>query len=192
MSLIIAEVTDGAVYMGADTQSTIGETQKTFAVHEESLKINKLPNGILIGHAGKAQNSQLLANHPEWFEALPNGTLTKEFIVMEIVPAFYRELKKRGWLKSDSPANSDCSILLAQGDKLFRIDRSFAVFASGECDAIGCGSDAYFVNRVLSGTSPVRERLITSLRLAEAYDTAIGAPFVFIDTKNMTFEFVEE
>lgn len=192
MSLVIAEIKDGVVYFGADTQTSMGNTDKLNRTSKGNLKVKKLPNGILVGHAGKVQNAQLFSCHREWFEDLPEGKLTKEFIVTKIVPAYYRALKQRKMLKNEEPADSDCSLFLAQEDRLFRIGHDFSVFTIPKSDAIGCGNYAYYSTNTLKPDLTVRDKMLKVLRLSEAHDTTIGAPFVFIDTKNLEYEFVEE
>ena len=191
MSLIIAEVKDGAVYMGADTRTSCGSRKYSYK-SEANLKIHKMPNGILLGAVGMVKSTQILSCHKDWFEGEDAQNLSKEFLVTQIVPKLYRELNRRKQLEKSHPAELDGSFLIAQEDRLFRLTRNFSVSVVPAFEAIGAGLNAAFaVNDCADGLS-TREKLLKGLRLAASCDSTIGAPFVFIDTKALEFEFVED
>lgn len=193
MSLVIAQVHNGVVYMGADTQVSQKVT-KRHELSESEYKIGKLPYGILIGGAGAARAIKCLVSHYEWFEALGEEKLSKKFLVTEIVPKLYSKFKEMGWLEEGkhSPI-SPISCLFAQGDRLFYMDDDFTVKVAPSYGAVGCGMNAALVvHKQNKNTLTVREELLTSLRLSSEYDKGVGAPFVFIDTENLKFEVVEE
>lgn len=191
MSLIIAEVKDGAVYMGADTRTSAGDLQFT-QKSANNLKIHKMPNGILLGRAGLVKATQILSCHKDWFEGEDAKQLSKEFIVTQIIPKLYRELNKRKLLERTAPARMEGTFLIAQGNRLFRIASDFSVIVAPGFDSIGCGQDAAFAIQELNADCPMREKFLKGLRLAASCDSTIAAPFVFIDTKTLEFEFVEE
>ena len=188
MSLVIAEVRDGAVYFGADTRTSCGNRQYCYK-SEANLKIHKMPNGILIGAVGAVKSSQILECHKDWFEDCKE--LSKEFLVTSIVPKLYRELKERKLIEKKHPAELEGTFLIAQGDRLFRLARNFSVTVIRGFEAIGAGLSAAFTIQDLDGDCPLREKFLKGLRLAASCDSSIAAPFVFIDTKSLEFEFVE-
>lgn len=190
MSLVIAQIKDGAVYMGADTRTSCGDLQYV-CKSESNLKIHKMPNGILIATVGTVKITQILSCHKDWF-AGENCTLSKEFLVTQIVPKLYRELDRRGFIESRHPAEMEGAFLIAQGDKLFRLARNFSVTVIPAFEAIGAGQTAALAVNDFEGDCPIREKLLKGLRLAASCDNTIGAPFVFIDTKALEFEFVED
>ena len=191
MSLVIAEIKDGVVYMGADTQVSSGETKRNLTT-EPNLKITRMPHGILLGKVGAVRVSNILINFKEWFEPLEHQPLTKEFLVTKIMPKFYNELKKRELLSREHIAGFEGSFLIAQKDKLFLINGNFTVNEVPRFDAIGAGNDAAYTTYQLLPNASVREKMLTSLRLASEYDTSISAPYAFCDTKSLEIELVEE
>ena len=191
MSLVIAEIKDGVVYMGADTQVSSGETKRNFTA-EPNLKINRMPGGVLLGEVGAVRVSNILINFKEWFAPLEKEPLTKKFLVTKLLPKFYNELKKRELLRREHISGFEGSFLLAQADKLFLINGNFTVSQVPHFDTIGAGNDAAYATYQLMKDAPVREKMLTSLRLASEYDLSISAPYVFCDTKSLTIELVEE
>jgi hypothetical protein len=158
----------------------------------ENLKIQKMPHDILVAGAGNGSNSDIFTAHKEWFEELGDDKLSKEFLTMEILPAYYEELKKLGDLKYDKGyPDSGTDFLIAQGDRLYILKRDFVVYTVPLYDAIGCGSDAAFATHNLKKFSTLREEFTHSLKLASKYDDSVGGPFVFIDTEKQEFEIVE-
>ena len=193
MSLVIAEIKDGVVYMGADTQIS-GELSRNNFTSESNLKIAKMPHGILIGCAGSQSVAYVLTCHKEWFEALGDDELSKAFLATQIVPRFYNALKSQDWLAKTAPAKHKCSFLIAQKDRLFLLESDFTVTVVPAYYAIGCGECAAQVVQVGTHSgmhASTKEKMLHALRLADRFDNAVGAPYVFIDTKTLEFEFTE-
>ncbi len=198
MSLVIAAKIDGSVLMGADSQTSHGDREKVTGRGENNLKITKMPRGILLGHVGEVRVIQPLACHGDWFEETEDEPLSKRFLVEKIVPRYYEELKKRGWLaNSDDPSEHTCfrgSFLIAQGDRLFGLNGNFSVDEIPAFAAIGCGQDAAYLawREADADAGMAQNMLLRALRLSVASDNSVGAPFVFIDTKELRYEYVEE
>ena len=191
MSLVIAEIKDGVVYMGADKQSS-GEVYKENFSLESNLKIIKMPHGIVIGCVGTKDVARVLTCHKDWFEELNDKPLSKEFLTTKIGPKFYNELKEMDWLKESAPAEHACRFLIAQKDKLFIMKSNFTVNIVPRFCTIGCGEYAAEVIEAIDADTSVRKKILKALRLADKFDPSVGAPYVFIDTENLDFEFVEE
>lgn len=191
MSLVIAEIKDGVVYMGADTLKSYKDDVYSNRC-ESKHKIKKMPFGVLIGTVGLVSVTDVFCAHKEWFADLEHEKLTKEFLVTKIIPKLYCELKERGELKEEAPAGINNSFLVAQGDRLFAIRSNFFVQTVPTSDAIGCGEAAAFAVNALDKNAPVRDRMLRALRLASDCSDAVGAPYIFIDTKSQEYEIVEE
>lgn len=191
MSLVIAEIKDGVVHMGADTQGS-GEISKTSYTSESNLKISKMPHGIIIGSVGVVPVLRILTCHKEWFEKLGSEPLSKKFITTKIVPKFYNELEEMDWLTEKDPAGINNCFLIAQCDRLFLLKDDFTVNIVPKLCAIGCGQDAAEVVYAQSTDLSVREKMLKALRLASKFDNGVGAPYVFVNTDSLAFEFVEE
>ena len=192
MSLVIAQIKDGVVYMGADTQGSIGANYKRNSLSGSNRKIILMPHGVLVGMTGSVQNGEILCAHKEWFDDLEHEKLTKEFLVTRIVPKFYNELKMYGALKKETPADSETTLMFAQEDRLFTMRDDFSVTVVPMFDAIGCGFAAAVAVYETDKTSPVKDKMLLALRLASEHDATISPPFVFIDTKQLEFETVAE
>lgn len=192
MSLVIAEIRDGVVYMGADTQTALDDGHKINHTCEAHRKIVKMPHGVLIGHAGTVFNANTLDAHKEWFADLEHEKLTKEFIVTRIIPKFCRAIIQNNSFEKEHPIRSGTTFLMAQGDRLFFVDDDLAVYVVPTFAAIGCGRDAALTVHEMHRGAPVREKMLKALRLSERFDNGISAPFVFIDTGSLEYEIAEE
>lgn len=194
MSIVIAVKENNRVIFGADTQTSIGNRKKCSTL-ESNLKVTKMPNGILIGHAGLVENANTLTVHPEWFENLSDEGLTKRFLVMEVIPKLILELKEKNLLDKDSAPDVEMqgSYIVAQKDKLFYIHRTFAVSEAPNYVSIGCGSfaaDAVFFDS--TDKRSTKERILSALNSAAMFDTGVDRPFVLIDTDTFEYEITEE
>lgn len=118
MSIILAVKESGVVYMGADTQTTRGDT-KDFFLNEVGYKITKTPNGELVGVCGKETVKQTLLSRRGLFSTDEDGRLMKKHIVTEIVLQTINLLREGGWLTRDGTI--DASILLAHKDAIYKI-----------------------------------------------------------------------
>ena len=195
MSIIIATKTEDGVLMGADTQTSRGDRDKVTSLGENNLKITRMPHGILLGHAGAVRVTQILACHKDWFEELGDEPLTKRFLVMRIIPRYYRELKERDLLDAeDSTVQYGGGFIVAQGDRIFVLNGDFSVDEVPSFVSIGCGQDAAYLVRQTRAKDGAfeREETLLALRLSASVDRAVGAPFVLIDTKDLQFEYVKE
>ncbi len=194
MSIVIAAKTENGVLMGADTQTSHGDYEKVTSLGENGMKITKMPHGILLGHAGSVRVTQILACHKDWFDALGDAPLTKQFLVEEIVPRYYIALRQRGLLKTeDGTTQYGGGFIAAQGDRIYTINRDFSVTEIPSFVSIGCGLDAAYLLRMKDAhkNTSVRGQMLQAMRLAAAVDTAVGEPFVLIDTENLQYEIVE-
>ena len=181
--------------MGADTQTSRGDRDKITSLGENNLKITRMPHGILLGHAGAVRVTQILACHKDWFEELGDEPLTKRFLVMRIIPRYYRELKERDLLDAeDSTVQYGGGFIVAQGDRIFVLNGDFSVDEVPSFVSIGCGQDAANLVRQTRAKDGAfeREETLLALRLSASVDRAVGAPFVLIDTKDLQFEYVKE
>ncbi len=194
MSLVIAVKSGGKVLFGADTQAT-GGYRKMNLTGKTNLKITRMPCGVIVGHAGSVNATNSLSKHPEWFSDMPEGKLTKRFLVTVILPKLIRELREKGLLEKDGSPDMKMTggFLLAQGDGLFQISRTLGVFEIPVCAAIGCGkfaADAVFCDE--NDKRSAEEKLMSALRLAERYDTNVSGPFVLIDTADSEYRITED
>lgn len=196
MSLVIAVKENDRVLMGADTQTSRGDEKYSIA-GTETQKIHLTPNGVVVGTAGLVRVLQQLTCHPEWFEELPPEGLTKEFLVRRIAPALLecidgQNLSDEGDRSEEIP-HAEFSAVFAQGDRIFVMESDYSVFAMPGYAAIGCGCDA--ANAVFADKrnpdEPAKEKLLRALRFADRLDSAVGAPFLIVDTERNTMERID-
>ena len=193
MSLIVAMKKDGVVYMGADTRTTRGERINS-SLEEKNLKIQRV-GSCYIGGAGTVACIQLLTDQAEWFQ-LNGKALTKKYLVQEVIPRFFLLLKKTGKMKVDenkkNPPNSGCYFLVTDGNALFMIDSDFSVTELSVYGEVGCTeilARTLFLNAP-EDASP-RELILEALRMSVYRNDGVGAPFVIVNTKENSYEFVE-
>ena len=187
MSVIVAIKDNGAIYMGADSQTTSSNRKFTY-LNETCHKIVKLDNGILVGFCGKVAARQAILSYGDIFTLDGNGELTKEHIVTQIVPKLVDKIEQIG---DEERGSLDVSILLAYKDVMFRIPSSMCVFKQNEIARIGAGMD--FVDYTLWERTdlPVRDRIIKALVSSAKRTESVSGPYVLIDTLTSQYEIVD-
>ena len=187
MSLVIAAKKGGAVYFGADTQTTYGKgAERRAYTGKENLKVMRLPNGMILGRVGRVHSLQYVWAHPEWFTLPADGVLTKRHIVMEIVPQIYRCYRDNELFEEDgkeAPLSTGDLYLLAHRDKLFMINDRLGVTVIETHVAIGAGEDfVYYGLENMNDGGSVQTEIKKLLRLGVTCCPSVGAPFAFVDT----------
>lgn len=187
MSVIVAVKENGVVYMGADTQTTMG-VKKRNGLNETAVKIHRLENGILVGFCGKVAAKQDILSIKDIFVLDENSDLNKKHIVNHIIPKL---VDKMGQIGDEEMGSLDVSIILAYKDKLYRITASLSVICLNDNAKAGAG--AYFVNYYLQERKdlPVKNRIIKSLMASAKQCDSVGGPYVLIDTKNLEYEIID-
>ncbi|GEM_PF-4332908 len=194
MSVIIGCVRDDKVMLATDTQRTWGNIV-THASSEYGSNIFWLPNGVAVGIAGNQAIKHAVAAHAEWFENL-TGPLTQEYIVKNVIPPLYRALKDVDELNERSVRSGrslyNGMMLLAQGNRLFCIDRDFAVITVADYCLIGHGYN-YAVPRMSQYKPALSDRETENLMEQALQDAAVfsrvtSAPFRVGDTVTRTLK----
>ena len=187
MSLVIGYKRDGVVYIGADTQTTFGQdAEKRNHLSTGNLKITRLPNGIILGRAGKVRSLQHVWAHPEWFTVPEDGVMTKRHIAQNIIPKIFECFRENDLFNSDGkedPLTTGNRFLLAYRDTLFQIDGRLGVSRIEHYAAIGAGE--YYVLYGLEHmdkTKPVRKQLKELLRVGSEFCPSVSGPFALVDT----------
>ena len=187
MSLVIARKKDGVVYMGADTQTTLGKgDEKRTHLCTSNTKILQLPNGIILGRVGKVHSLQYVWAHPEWFTVPEDGVMTKRHIAENIVPRIYQCFRENDLFDSDGkedPLTTGNRFLLAHKDTLFLIDSRLGVSGIEHYAAIGAGAEYVLYGLEHPDESKdVRQQLKEMLRLGSEFCPSVSGPFVLTDT----------
>lgn len=182
MSIIIGYVSDGKVYMGADSAKTL-DNYSFSDTTETGMNVFRLPGGVICGVIGTAVK-QTIQTNPQWFDGLADEPLTKKFIVNEVLPELFGKLKELDLLDGEEGEDPDLggTVLLAQNDKLFCIDSDFCVYAVDEFCVAGNGSD-YTVPRImLHKDEPIGDMMYAALTDAKAYMRNVCEPYYMLST----------
>ena len=190
MSVVIAVKQGGRIWFGADTQATRGGDRYN-QLSPNDFKIMKFDNGVLISATGETVTAQTFIAHPEWFNMGKKKSLTKEYIVTEIIPKIYETLEAEGLLEKDdkgTPPIMGCTVLLAYKDQLFEICRDLQVIKYEDYQASGSGANAvnYGLSRI-DKSKDINEQLLRLLKISAKLDSNVSAPFVFINTQDLKF-----
>ena len=187
MSVIVAVKENGVVYMGADTQTTIGR-RKQIGLNKTAFKITRLENGILVGFCGRVAAKQTILSLQDLFVLDQNGQLTKKHIVNQIIPKLVDKMEQIG---DEECRELEVSILLAHKDKLYKITAALDVVCLSKCGTSGCGQR--YVNYYLQeGTDlPVKDRILKALMESAKRSDGVGGPYVLIDTQGLEYEIVD-
>ena len=185
MSVIIAVKKDDTIYLGADTQCT-SPTRKFHVKTGINAKLVAFENGVIIGHAGACVVGQIIVSHPEWFDFKSEDELTKEYLTTVVIPKIKEAFKDYNY------NDDEFELIIAYKSKLFEINRRFVVFCIEHKNAVGCGSDVitYKLSKI-NMDEDINEQLLDSLRFSEKNDSAVGAPFILINTKDLKMQIRE-
>ena len=187
MSVIVAIKENDIVYMGADSQTSVGD-RRVYHLNEFGFKIHRLENGILAGFCGRVRTAQTLISLKDVFTLDENGELTKKHIVREIVPKIVDNIAMAG---DEAKDEVKVSILLAHKDKLYRINSDLHVINIKDYVSIGAGDEYTYYELCKSGNLSVRERMLNALIESAKCEESVSGPYVFIDTKNNEYEVID-
>ena len=198
MSVVIAIKKNDRIYMAADTQTSCGDKKTTY-LGEDSRKIHRFENGILLGCTGSVHNWQIICAHPEYFTVPEDGELNKKYIVQNIIPKMFKCYRDNNMCEKEEgePARLGDSYILAYKDKLFRIYGAFESEVLNHYAEIGSGGDLTLAGLVAlddedeSSGDTIGLRLVELLRIASSRVMSVSGPYYLIDTKDQRFKMVE-
>ena len=81
-----------------------------------------------------------------------------------------------------------CSFVIAKDNLMFQISQDGSIIEIPNFVAIGSGSQYVYPYFKYKINGNIRTKLRNALILASTYENSISPPFVFIDTKEQTFE----
>ena len=190
MNPIIAYKRGDTVYMGTDTRVIENDMKKT-ELCPECHKIQRLPNGILLGDCARRELRRVIFAYSEIFTLDKGERLTKEHIIKKIVPSLMAVAKSTGLLQSnDGAPYIKGSICLAYKDVLFEICSNFMVVRYENFLAIGTCDCIQPLLLSVTEADDVNEKIVLALHQLSRSVYSIGAPFLLIDTKEEKFKLV--
>lgn len=198
MSVVIAIRKNGRIYMAADTQTSCGDRKISYH-NEDSRKIHRFENGMLLGATGSVHSWQIICAHPEYFTIPEDGELTKRYVVQNIIPKICKCYRDNDMCEREEgePAKLGESYLLAYKDKLFLIGGAFDVEILTHYAGIGSGRDLALAGLIELDAEDdcdgpmIEERIVELLRITSSRIMSVSGPYYLIDTEDQEFKMFE-
>ena len=196
MSVVVAIKEGKKVYIGADSQSTKGNTRITLK-NPNNFKIWKVidSNNCLMASVGMMRDANVIRLVPSIVDSYDEYAkrVNYKFVVKFIVPNLVKELKKAGFVKDENYIECiNSAFLFAYKDKVFLIDYDLCVLEINDYVAIGSGaSEAIGCLLSTEGEDP-RTRIIKAIKASAANDIYVDYPIVISDTETTRFEIISD
>ena len=196
MSVVVAIKDGNKVYMGADSQSTLGSTRITLR-NPNNYKIWKVvdSNNCLMASVGNKRDANIIRLIPGLVDEYDEFSkrVNYKFVVKYIVPCIVKELKKAGFIKDE--AYIDCinsEYLFAYKDKLFSIGRDLCVLEINDYVTIGSGSPEAVGSLLSTEGEDPKTRIIKAIKASAANDIYVDYPIILTDTESTKFDVITE
>lgn len=196
MSVVVAIKKDGKIYMGSDSQATLGGTRTTLK-NPNNYKIWKVlgVDNCLMGSVGNLRDACVIKTMDNLVTEynIYKKHISFDFVVNKIVPDIIERLSKARYIKSDGVFDGmDSSFLFAFEDQLYEINNGGGVIEIEGYVAIGSGKNEA-IGSLLSteGLSP-EERIIKAIKASAAHDLYVDYPIIMTSTDNSEFEIITE
>lgn len=176
MTCIVGLVEDGAVWIGSDSQCSMGYVTQVLA----RPKIVRTAT-YLLGYSGSVRLSNLL-QHALTVPPRPEDMEVEAYLSTLFVDALRTLLKETGVASKDKEREESPGLfLVAIAGRLFRISMDYSVIETAQgFDAIGSGNEvalgALYATKDLS--VPPERRLMEALEAASHYIFGVGGPLV--------------
>lgn len=190
MSLVIAVKEKDRVVMMADSAETSGEYLSR--IYDEGRYKIQVIGEVLVGSVGKVSNVRKLLTHPEWFDT-KGKEFDKSFIVNNIVPRFYEELKNSRMLEinENELPKSKATFIIAVKDRIYKMFNDFSVMEYDRSTSAGCTTGIVYpyIKDIEHGQE--KEKMLDAMHISAKLDSAVGAPYIYIDTVDRKYEILE-
>ena len=193
MSVVVAIKENGKVYLGADSQTSRGESKRT-TMCKNNFKIWQVRGSKncmmgLVGNKRDANIVKLMSNLVTDYDEF-KGDIDFEYVVKSVVPDIRRELRKYEFLSEDDFKYFDSSFIFAYKDQLYYIGcdgavieiDDFIAIGSGNCEAMGSLSST-------EGLAP-EERIIKAIKSSSDFTIHVDYPIVISNTGDCEFDIV--
>lgn len=199
MSVVVGIKQNGVVYMGCDSQVTMGGTRTTLKNpnNYKIWKVRDVEDCCIMGSVGDLRDACVVRTMNGLISDynLFKGHVSFDFVVNKIVPDIIDRLKEFNYIKNDKSSvfeGMDSSFLFSCKDMLFLIGSDGSVIEIDDCVAIGSGKNEA-IGSLLStdGEDPV-QRIIKAIKASAANDIYVDYPIILIDTETMEFRVITE
>ena len=196
MSVVVAIKEGKKVYIGADSQSTKGNTRITLK-NPNNFKIWKVidSNNCLMASVGMMRDANVIRLVPSIVDSYDEYAkrVNYKFVVKFIVPNLVKELKKAGFVKDENYIECiNSAFLFAYKDKVFLIDYDLCVLEINDYVAIGSGASEAIGSLLSTEGEDPRTRIIKAIKASAANDIYVDYPIVISDTETTRFEIISD
>lgn len=196
MSVVVAIKEGKKVYMGADSQSTLGNTRITLR-NPNNFKIWKVidSNNTLMACVGAKRDANVIRLVPGIVDEYDEFSkrVNYKFVVKYIVPNIVRELKKAGFIKDENYIECiNSAFLFAYKDKLFFINNDLCVLEINDYVAIGSGSPEAIGSLLSTEGEDPKTRIVKASKASAANDIYVDYPIILTDTETTKFDVITE
>lgn len=193
MAIITAFEKNGCVYVATDTQKEI-DSMLINLKDPENVRIKAFESGVIVGCLGKSRLTQLIFANEQWFDT---DNLDKRYIVTNIVPKIYEEIKDlENWKGDEYDNEKTCSVsvVIAKGKDIFFISNDLIVlkcngFLATSYGRAECMMAAYMR---LSNEKDPEVLIKNAFKECAEYSNEAFPSVAVINTKEMKLKFLEE
>ncbi len=196
MSVVVAIKKDGRIYMGSDSQVTLGGTRTTLK-NPNNYKMWKVigVDNCLMASVGTLRDACVIRTMDDLVTEynVYRKHIGFDFVVNKIVPDIIDRLQKAHYIKDDGVFDGmDSSFLFAFEDQLFDISSDGSVIEIEDYVAIGSGKNEA-IGSLLSteGLNP-EERIIKAIKASASHDLYVDYPIIMANTDNCEFDIITE
>lgn len=194
MSVVVGLKQNGKVYIGADSQITMGSTKFT-VTNPNNFKVwevDGVPN-CLMAYAGRTSFAQFLRVFPPEISrtVIYEDTLDWSYVVKNILPHIYTVLQETERIKKEETI-LEIELLFAYKDRLFYISGDGGVFEIDDFIAIGSGSNEAYGSLSTTIGKPAEKRIISAMESAFSVNNYVDYPIVITDTEKLKFKIINE
>ena len=192
MPIITAFEKNGCVYVATDTQKEIDSVLVNLR-DPENVRIKAFENGVIVGCLGKARLTQLIFANKQWFDT---DKLDKRYIVTQIVPKIYEEIKDlENWKSEEYDDEKSCSlsVVIAKGKDVFFITNELNVIKSSGCLSTSYGRGECMMSAYirLSNEDDPETLIKKAFKECSGYNSDAFSSVAVINTKEMKLKFLE-
>lgn len=196
MSVLVAVRKNGRVYMGCDSQATVGGTSSTLR-NPNNYKIWKVlgAGNCLMGSVGALRDACVIRTMDDLVTEynVYSGHVCYDFVVNKIVPDIIARLVKARYIKDDGVFGSmESEFLFAFRDRLYLIASDTTVIEIEDCVAVGSGQRLARGSLLSTEGERPEERIVKAVKASAAADVYVDYPIILTDTLTTEFTVVTE
>lgn len=195
MSVVVAIKEGNKVFVGADSQATIGGTRTTLR-NPNNFKIWKVgdTNHCLMAHVGHVREANVvrLLDIVDEYDVYKNR-IDYRYVVKRVIPAIVEGLERARIIKQGETIKyMDSSYLFIYKNRLFNIGEDFSVIEVEDYVAIGSGCNQAVGSLLSTEGEKPRDRIIKAIKASAASDIYVDYPIIITDSNKCEFEVITE